>query len=118
MGRDAEYMVMWHDRQLSFFRRTKNFGIDFVYFVFWDIFALKLVCWVTTNMASRGEPKICILSHKESGTSNPTLKSTCTISRAVLRPLSVDTIYPSDLLLGWQLGYLLKLLGWLNSSGF
>ena len=43
MGRDAEYMVMWHDRQLSFFRRTKNFGIDFVYFVFLDIFALKLV---------------------------------------------------------------------------
>jgi len=26
MSRRDEYMVLWDDRQISFFRRTKNFG--------------------------------------------------------------------------------------------
>ena len=107
-------MVLWDDRQISFFRRTKNFGINYVYFVFFGALKLGVGCELTWQ--SRGEPKICILSHKDAGKSNRTLKSTRTISRAVLRPLSDDTIYASDLLLGWQLGYLLKPFGLLNSS--
>ena len=76
MSRREEYMVLWHDRQISFFRRTKNFGKNYciyIFCIFWIFFgALKLVVGSQLTWQSRGEPKICILSHKDSGKSNPT----------------------------------------------
>ena len=89
MGRDEEYMVMWHDRQLSFFRRTKNSGKIIYFLIFFG--ALKLVVGAELTWQSRGRQKIFILSPRGSGKSNPAWKSTCMISRAVLLPGSHGT---------------------------